>query len=128
MISFIGIHVLVPLLGLTAFVLLCRNMRRAHIQSPPFLSWLVLFATFGGWLMVCLTALFWEWSGMASLGVAVLILVAPFLTAGVAISLRKRQTLSVFHRGAYFASIAYCCLTLPVLGWLVWDFHSRWTG
>ena len=128
MISFIGIHVLVPLLGLTAFVLLCRKMRRNHIQSPPFLCWLVLFATFGGWLMVGLTALFWDWSGMASLGVAVLILLAPFLTAGVAIRLRKRQTLSAFHRSAYFASVAYCCLTLPVLGWLVWDFHSRWTG
>jgi hypothetical protein len=128
MISFIGIHVLVPLVGLTVFALLCRKMQRAHIQSPPFFSWLVLFATFGGWVMVCLTALFWEWSGMASLGVAVLILVAPFLTAAVAISLRKRQTLSAFHRGAYFAGIAYCCLTLPVLGWLVWDFHSRWTG
>ena len=128
MIAFIGIHVLVPLLGLTVLALLCRRMQRTHIQSPPFLSWLVLFATFGGWLMVCLTALFWQWSGMASLGVAMLVLVAPFVTAGVAISLRSRQTLSTFHRGAYFASIAYCCLTLPALGWLAWDFHSRWTG
>ena len=68
MISFIGIHVLVPLLGLTAFVLLCRNMRRTHIQSPPFLSWLVLLGTFGGWLMVCLTAgLVWQFALVAIL-------------------------------------------------------------
>jgi O-antigen ligase len=127
-IAFVGIHVVVPLLGATVFALLCRKMQQSHVQSPPFLSYLVLFATFGGWLIVFLTALFWRWSGMASLGVAALILVAPFVTAGVAISLRSRQTLSAFHRGAYFASIAYCCLTLPALGWLAWDFHSRWTG
>ena len=78
--------------------------------------------------MVVLTALFWQWSGLASLGVAALILVAPFATAGVALSLRKRRALSAFHRSAYLASIFYCCLTLPALGWLVWDFHSRWTG
>jgi len=38
MISFVGIHVLIPLLGLTVFVLL-RKMRRT-IQSPPFVSYL----------------------------------------------------------------------------------------
>jgi len=123
-ITFIGIHVLVPLLGLTVFALLCRRMQRTHIQSPPFLSYFVLFATFGGWMMVCLTTLFWRWSGMASIGVALLFLVAPFLIAGVAINLRNRQTLSAFHRSAYFASIAYCCLAWPALGWLVW----RWTA
>jgi len=127
-IAFIGIHVVVPLLGTTVFALLCRKMQQTHVQSPPFLSYFILFAIFGGWLMVCLTALFWRWSGMASIGIAGLVLVAPFVTAGVAISLRSRQTLSAFHRGAYFASIAYCCLTLPALGWLVWDFHSRFTG
>ena len=127
MIPFVGIHVLVPLVGLTVFVLLCRKMQRTT-QSPPFLSYFILFAIFGGWLMVCLTALFWRWSGLASIGVAALVLVAPFVTAGVAIHLRSRRPKSAFHRGAYFASIAYCCLTLPALGWLAWDFHSRWTG
>ena len=128
MVAFIGIHVLVPLLGVTVFALLCRKMQRTHIQSPPFLSYLILFAIFGGWLMVILTALFWQWSGLASLGVAALILVAPFVTAGVAAGLRKRRSLSAFHWGAYFASIFYCCLALPALGWLAWGFHSRWTG
>jgi small-conductance mechanosensitive channel len=127
MIPFVGIHVLVPLIGMAAFVLLCRKMQRTT-QSPPFLSYFILFAIFGGWLMVCLTALFWRWSGLASIGVAALVLVAPFVTAGVAIRLRSKRTISTFHRGAYFASIAYCCLTFAVLGWLGWDFHSRWTG
>ena len=123
MISFVGIHVLIPLLGLTVFVLLCRKMQRAT-QSPPFLSFFLLFAIFGGWLMICLTALLWRWSGLASIGVAALLLVAPFVTAGLAIRLRSQQTISVFHRSAYFVSVAYCCFMLPGLSWLVW----RWAG
>jgi len=122
----VGIHLLVLLLGMIVFALLCRRMRRTHIPSPPFVSYFILFATFGGWLMVCLTALFWNWSGMASLGVFSLILVAPFVTAGVAFSLRNRRTLSAFHRSAYVASLAYSGLALTALGgWLGAHFLAR---
>jgi fructose-specific phosphotransferase system IIC component len=115
----IGIYFFIPLLGVIVFALLCRWMRRTHLQSPPFLSYFILFATFGGWLLVCLTALFWKWSGMASLGVFSLVLVAPFVTAGVAFSLRSRRALSGFHRYAYIASVAYSASTLTALGsWL----------
>src|SRR5258706_13631645 len=115
----IGVNFLVPLLGVIIFALLCRRMRRMDVQSPPFFSYFVLFATFGGWLVVCLTAIFWKWSGMASLGVFSLILVAPFVTAGVAFSLRNRRDLSGFHQSAYMASITYSALTLVALGgWL----------
>lgn len=69
--------------------------------------------------MVCLTALFWKWSGMASVGIFLLILIAPFVTAGIAFSLRNRRALSGFHQGAYIASTAYSALTLMTLGgWL----------
>ena len=115
----IAINFMVPLVGVIVFALLCRQMRRTHIQAPPFFSYFVLFATFGGWLMVCLTALFWKWSGMASVGIFYLILVAPFVTAGGAFRLRKRRALSSFHRRADLASIAYSALTLTTLvGWL----------
>jgi hypothetical protein len=119
----IGVNLLVPLLGVVAFALLCRRMQRRDIQSPPYFSYFILFATFGGWLMVCLTALFWKWSGMASLGVFSLMLVAPFLTAGIAFSLRNRRSLSAFHRSAYVASIAYSCMAWTALGtWLGFHF------
>jgi hypothetical protein len=103
----ITVNILVPLLGVVVFVLLCRRMKRTHIQSPPFLYYFILFATYGGWLMVLLTALFWEWSGMASLGVLYLVLIAPFVTAGIALGLRSSYTFSAFHRVAYIASIVY---------------------
>jgi hypothetical protein len=88
----IAINLLVPLLGVVIFALLCRKMRRTHVPAPPFFSYFVLFATFGGWLMVCLTALFWKWSGLASLGVFSLILVAPFVTAGMAFTTAHQNT------------------------------------
>jgi hypothetical protein len=115
----IGVNILVPLLGVLVFVLLCRRMRRAQIQSPPFFYYFILFATYGGCLMVLLTALFWEWSGMASLGCLYLMLVAPFVTAGIAFRLRGSHSLSVFHRVAYIASIVYSGLMAVTVGaWL----------
>jgi hypothetical protein len=122
----IGVNILVPLLGVIVFALLCRRMWRKHVQSPPFFSYFILFATFGGWLVVLLTALFWEWSGMASLGVFYLVFVAPFVTAGVAFSLRRCLALSIFHRVAYIASMVYSGLMLITLGvWLGIHFLAR---
>jgi hypothetical protein len=101
-------------------------MLRTHIQSPLFFYYFILFATYGGWLMVLLTALFWEWSGAASLGVFYLVLVAPFVTAGVTFSLRGSYALSVFHRVAYIASMAYSGLMVVTLGvWLGMRFFVR---
>src|SRR5882724_11427396 len=90
----IAVNILVPLLGGVAFILLCRKMRRMDIQSPPFFYLFILFSTYGGWLMVGLTALFWEWSGVASLGCLYLLLIAPFVTSGIAFSLRSSYALS----------------------------------
>ncbi|HRI16719.1 MAG TPA: hypothetical protein PLX89_27310 [Verrucomicrobiota bacterium] len=118
-ITAVAIHLVVPLLGVVAFLLLCRRMWRAQIPSPPFISFFVLFGTFGGWLLVLLTALFWEWSGMASIGVFSLVLVAPFVTAAFALALRSQRVLSAYHRSAFAASLGYSGLMLAtVLGWL----------
>ena len=75
--------------------------------------------------MVFLTDRFWEWSGMASIGVFYLVLVAPIATAGVALSLHRYYALSVFHRTAYIASIVYTGMMLATFG--VWIyFLARW--
>jgi len=120
-IAAVGVNLVVPLTGVVAFVLLCRWMSRARIQSPPFFSYLILFANFGGWLMVLLTALFWQWSGMASLGVFYLAFAAPFLTAVLAWNLRHRRALSAFHKSAFYLSFLYSgVIFLLVLCWIGW--------
>lgn len=116
----IAIHLLVPLAGVVAFGVLCRRMEQARIPSPPYLSWFVLFGSFGGWLLVVLTAMFWEWSGMASIGFVSLVLVAPLVTAVMAVYLRPRKTLSAFHRHAFTASAVYSgMMLLLVMSWLI---------
>ena len=111
-IAAVGVNILVPLLGVIVFILLCRRMKRTHIQSPPFLYYFILFATYGGWLMVLLTALFWEWSGMASFGMLYLLLVAPVLTGVMFWKLRSKRTLSTFHQCAFLLSGAYTCFVI----------------
>jgi TonB family protein len=113
----LGIHLIVPLLGIGAYVLLNRRMRRALVPSPPVVSYFILFATFGGWLLVVLTALFWVWSSMASLGVGYLIFIAPIVTTILAWRLRQSRSLSAYHHYAFLASIAYTGLIC--VGWLI---------
>lgn len=115
----IAIHLLVPLLGIVAFLLLCHRMKRAQIPSPPFFPYFILFGTLGGWLLVLLTALFWQWSGMASIGVFSRVLAAPVLTALLALSLRSYRTLSTYHYIAYTTSIGYTSLIfVTILCWI----------
>jgi hypothetical protein len=118
LIAGLAVNLLVPLLGVMAYVLLCGKMLRLGIEMPPVISWFVLFAVYGAWLIVVLTGFFWEWSGMASLGVFFLLLGAPFLTLGIALILRKRWAISIFHRTAFVMSAFYTCL-MPVL-LIVW--------
>jgi hypothetical protein len=111
----IAVNVLVPILGIIVFRFLCRRMWQAKIPSPPFISYFILFGAFGGWLVVILTDWFWVWSGMASIGVFFLVLIVPFITAGVALSLYGRRSLSKFHLNAFVASIGYTALMLALL-------------
>src|SRR6185437_1996033 len=61
----------------------------------------------------CLTALFWKWSGMATLGLAYLILAAPILTLGLAVALYRRPRISSYHTAAFWMSVGYVpCLLL----------------
>jgi hypothetical protein len=104
-------------MGLVAFWILVRRMKSASIPSPPLIPYFVLFATVGGLLLILLTSYFWYWSGMASLGIIYLVLVAPFLTAFLAWTLRHQRVLSLFHQCAFIANIAYTCLTLAFVVW-----------
>jgi hypothetical protein len=125
-ITAVAIHLIVPVAGVIGFFFLCFRMMREQIPAPPYFSWFVLFGTFGGWLLVVLTALFWKWSGMASIGVFGLALVAPFVTGTLALNLRSRRAYSVFHRAAFAASVGYSGLMFViVLSWLGIQFFSK---
>ncbi|HEU5123096.1 MAG TPA: hypothetical protein VFW05_03430 [Verrucomicrobiae bacterium] len=113
------IHLFVPLLVVGSFRLLSRRMSQAQIPSPPHFGWALLFIIFGAWLLVFLTAAFWQWSGMASLGVFALVLIAPLLTAALAFKMRKQKGFSRFHQLAYAAAIGYTGLIFILV--LIWS-------
>jgi hypothetical protein len=114
------IHVLVPLGGVALFGLLYIRMKRVQLPNPPFLPYFVLFFCFGGWLLIGLTASYWVWSGMASLGVFWLLLVAPWITAALGWRLRRNRALSPYHRVAFIGSLAYTGFMLVLLlAWFV---------
>ena len=54
-----------------------------------------------------LTTLFWQWSGMASLGTFYLILGAPILLGLIANNLKKIRNNSKHHQWIYKLSISY---------------------
>jgi hypothetical protein len=116
----IAVNLLVPLMGVMVYLLLCRKMLRSGIEMPPIFSYFVLFAIYGAWLVVILTGLFWRWSGMASLGVAFLLLLAPFSTLALALMLRKRRNLSAYHQAAFGLGALYTA-AIPVLivAWII---------
>ena len=110
----LAVNILVPLMGVSAYLLLCRKMLRSGIEMPPIFSYFILFAIYGAWLVLVLTGLFWIWSGMASLGIFALFLCAPFATVVLTLFLRKRRTLSAYHRVGFSLSLFYT-VVIPVL-------------
>jgi len=101
-------------------------MSQMKIESPPFLAYFTLFFNFGGWLLVLLTAMFWEWSGMATLGFLYLMLVAPLVTAVAAYNLLGEWRLSGFHKVGFVANITYSALSLILLAAWIFGWQLNW--
>jgi len=110
------IHLFVPILGIIFFVRLSRRMFKEKIERPPVVELFLIFATYGGFLLVVLTSLFWEWSGMASIGTAYLIIIAPFVMGVIAFRQRKLNYLSKFHHYTYISSLLYYILVPLTFG------------
>jgi hypothetical protein len=101
------IHLIIPLMGLLSFLQLKHKMKRENIQNAPTTELFIIFATYGGLLLIVLTALFWQWSGMASLGLFYLILGAPIAMGFIAYTQREQKTISTLHNWVYNSSLLY---------------------
>jgi hypothetical protein len=85
-------------------------MRRQDVERWLALAYFVIFFVYGGLLMVALTSLFWEWSGMASIGTFFLITIAPFIMLVLAMVLWPSRTKNKFHRYAFSLSAIYALI------------------
>lgn len=104
------IHLVVPLMGVGAYIYLCLRMHRHKIPRPPYLPLFIIFSSYGGLLLVALTVAFWYWSGMASLGTFYLTIGSPVVMGLLAAHLRLRSGLSVYHQGAFWAAAIWLAI------------------
>lgn len=113
------IHLFLPLIGLFYFIRLRAKMKKEEIQNAPIIELFIIFATYGGLLLVILTTLLWKWSGMASLGSFYLILGAPIAMGIIAYRHRKSKKDSKYHKWTYLSGILYFIIT-PLVILILW--------
>ena len=100
------IYVCVPAVAIVGYTATRKRMLRARIESPPERGLFLVFACYGALLLGLLTALFWEWSGLASLGTIVMLGGCVVLLVQAAY-LSPRRKLSIFHDRIWLASIGF---------------------
>ena len=103
----IFIHLAIPLAGLFIYLRLLKQIKAEEIIEAPKKELFVIFATYGGLVLVILTTFFWIWSGMASLGFFYLLIGAPILMGIIASRLKPNKEISKYHYWAYKSSIWY---------------------
>ena len=91
-------------------------MEKAEVENQPVVYLLMIFARYGGWVMILLTAVMWHWSGMAFLGALYLIFIAPVVMIVLAVILYQQRGRSKYHNCAFWASAIYICLPIVVVG------------
>ena len=106
------IYLIVPLVGFLLFLRLRRGLQPYPNASAHTAQAFVVLTTYGGWVLVALTALFWHWSGLASLGAAYLLLLAPLIMPAIAFLTRRDRLLSRLHAAIFWSAAAY----VPLLG------------
>lgn len=115
------IHLIVPIIGIIFFIDLIRKMRFEKIENPPIIDWFLIFATYGGLLLVVLTTLFWKWSGMASIGTLYLIIVAPVIMGIISYLNYKKKSISKYHNWVYKISISYFIIAPIIIFILIYS-------
>jgi len=106
-ITAIAINFIVPILGVIIFFKLVKKMRREKTLNPPIFELFIVFATYGGLLIVALTTLFWEWSGLASLGTLYLIIPAPIIMVIIAFRNYKLRKTSSYRNILFKVALLY---------------------
>jgi hypothetical protein len=108
------IYFVTPIVGIYYYYRLYKKMVGEKIKNAPAIEFFILFATYGGVLITILTAVFWEWSGMASIGGFYLIIVAPIVMGIIAYSYRIRMHDSKYHKAVHDLSLGYL-IVIPIL-------------
>ena len=101
------IYLIIPLIGLLYFIRIAKQMKMENIEIATLIELFIIFSTYGGLLLVALTAIFWQWSGKASLGTFYLILGAPIVMGFISYRNREKKLISKYHKWAYASGLLY---------------------
>lgn len=112
------IHLFLPLAGLLYFLRIKKQIEHENITNAPIIELFAIFATYGGLLLVILTTFFWQWSGMASVGIFYLILGAPFVMGYILYRHRETKDFSRYHKYIYKAGQLYFVIAPLTIGLL----------
>jgi len=113
------IYILVPIFGIIYYIILNGRMRKLHGEKAPIIELFVSFFTYGGLLTAILTEVFWEWSGLASLGSFYLVFIAPFIMAYIGFRVRNLKKQSNYFKWIFYSSVSYAIiipLTIIIIG------------
>lgn len=110
----IFIYLLIPILGVLLFLYLLSNHTQTEYSGKFGIKLFITFSCIGGLLITFLTNLFWHWSGIASLGMFFLVLVAPILMTIIGYDSYKNKDI-VSERYLFFSSILFFGFLLLLL-------------
>lgn len=97
----------IPFLGFIVFIILCRKINNENDITVLTIELFFLFMTYIGLIILILTEFFWVWSGMASLGVFYLFLIAPIAMSIIAVKHWNKRNLTIYHKAIVLASLSY---------------------
>lgn len=106
-IIFLFVHLLIPIIGITIYVMLVKKMKKEEIPNPPITQLFWVFGTYGVFIILILTSLIWKWSGMASIGAFASLTIGPIIACISAYSVYKNRRLTRYHKLTYWLSIVY---------------------
>ena len=111
------VFLLVPAAGVYLYLRSLQKINREVEDFAMEIHLLVVFANYGVLLLLFLTTIMWGWSGMSSLGVFYLILIAPFMMLYIAYKGEKLKSESGYYMvvakaGGYYIVIAPLILVL----------------
>ena len=101
------IYLLVPFAGLMYYLRLYRLMKVENIPNAPAVGLFIIFATYGGLLLLALTSFGGVWSGLASIGTFYLLMVAPFIMSFITYRQRHTKAVSKYHKLTYLSALFY---------------------
>lgn len=115
----------IPTAGVVFYIRLLRKVRREQVERVPRGSLFLLFAIYGCVVMEVFMGLYWQWSGMASLGLLFLAVFAPVVCGVITLRHRHNTGLSKYHRVVFRMAVGYLLAEAVVIGVRVMWFVVR---